>query len=264
MADIESKKLEPKVEGSKRATKADDEGGLKIEYGKICCQYFVAPMGCGKTSVLKSLIRSAAAKGVYSGFLVMSPTRLSGEWDELPEEAVVSFSPESLVSIYRQIRHYKEKCHADGQKPKLRRICIILDDAMGSVNKLWQYNGGKGADPEDSFLNCFISTRHYKIDLWVTAQHYTGAPPYFRNCMNRVWIWPTSNPAVTKPLYQFVGGLCDSHKHFCEVLREATREPYSVLVVNPKAKTFEEMYTSFTPELPKPFQLNYKLPFNVF
>ena len=82
--------------------------------------------------------------------------------------------------------------------------------------------------------------------------------------MNYVWIWPTTNPSVTKPLYAFVGGRCDSHRHFVEVLNEATKDDdYAVLVVRPQAKTFSETYTSFVPELAPPFKLKFRLPFKV-
>ena len=82
--------------------------------------------------------------------------------------------------------------------------------------------------------------------------------------MNYVWVWNTTNPSVTKPLHAFVGGRCDSHRHFVKVLNEATQhDDYAVLVVKPQAKTFEGTYTSFVPEMVKPFKLKYKLPFKI-
>ena len=84
-----------------RNMEGSPESKLVLDYGKICCQYFVAPMGSGKTEAIKSLIHSAAQTGIYKWFLVMSPTRLSGEWDCLPDEAVVSFSPEKMQCNYR-------------------------------------------------------------------------------------------------------------------------------------------------------------------
>lgn len=82
--------------------------------------------------------------------------------------------------------------------------------------------------------------------------------------MNYVWVWNTTNPSVTKPLHAFVGGRCDSHRHFVKVLNEATQhDDYAVLVVKPQAKTFEGTYTSFVPEMVKTFKLKYKLPFKV-
>ena len=240
------------------------ESELVLDYGKICCQYFVAPMGSGKTEAIKSLIHSAAKTGIYKWFLVMSPTRLSGEWDCLPDEAVVSFSPEKMISIYRQIRKYREKCHKEGKKAIKKRGCVILDDCIGSAQKLWHYAGKKGGDPEDNFLNCFIQTRHSAIDIWISSQTYCGAVPSVRNLMNYVWIWNSTNPSVTKPLHAFVGGRCDSHRHFVKVLNEATQhDDYAVLVVKPQAKTFEGTYTSFVPEMVKPFKLKFKLPFKV-
>ena len=81
--------------------------------------------------------------------------------------------------------------------------------------------------------------------------------------MNYVWVWNKTNPSVTKPMYKFVGGGCENHRRFVQTLSSATSEPYSVLVVKPREKTFEKMYTSFTPEMAPPFKLNYKLPFKI-
>ena len=108
------------------------ESELVLDYGKICCQYFVAPMGSGKTEAIKSLIHSAAKTGIYKWFLVMSPTRLSGEWDCLPDEAVVSFSPEKLISVYRQIRKYREKCHKEGKKAIKSKPCVRCGTGMST------------------------------------------------------------------------------------------------------------------------------------
>ena len=157
----------------------DGKEGLQIDYGKICCMYFVAPMGSGKTEALKNLIRSSAEKGIYSWFLVLTPTRLSGEWDFLPKEAVVSFSPEKVIDVYRQIRKYRMKCHEEGKPAHLSRGCILMDDCIGSAQRLWYYTDKKGGDSEDNFVNCWIQTRHSKVDIWVTSQHYAAptSPP---------------------------------------------------------------------------------------
>ena len=86
-------------------------------------------MGSGKTEALKNLIRSSAEKGIYKWFLVLTPTRLSGEWDFLPPEAVVSFSPEKVINVYRQIRKYRMKCHEEGKPANLSRA----DGAVGRL-----------------------------------------------------------------------------------------------------------------------------------
>ena len=107
--------------------------GLKMNWNsKINCQYFVAPMGSGKTEAIKSLIHSAAKSGVYKWFLVMSPTRLSGEWDCLPDEAVVSvfaregdldLSPNSQVQ--REMPQRGEEAEITARRDHTRRLYRI-------------------------------------------------------------------------------------------------------------------------------------------
>ena len=229
--------------------------GLTLEFGKCCICSFFGRMGAGKSQMIKSLTYQASKCGVYSWILVMCPTKFNNDYDYLPDEAVVAFSPDKFLKVFEDIGRYRSQCQAKGKKADLRRGLIVLDDTVGSNQKLMY---------RPAFVNAFVTCRHFgPIDLWTTAQYYTGVPPVVRSLTNYCFVWRTQGQGQLKGMYTFAGGMCENYKHFRQLLNDTTKKPYSCLVYRSNQPDFESSYISFSPEMAPNFKLNYKLPFKI-
>ena len=232
------------------------EDGWTIDWGKLFVCYLLGRQGCGKSTMIKEIVRQSLESKTHAWYCAMTPTRHAGEFDYLDPDSVVEFTPEKFLSIFEQIKKYRERCAKDKKKPTLKRGLLILSDTCGSNQRLMF---------RPDFVNAFICLRHYgPIDLIVDSQVYTGCPPVFRSLCTPICAWRVQGSAQTKQLYTFMGGMVDGgHREFRRLLNEATEEDYSVLVYTANQPTFEKSYMSFKPDIEKDFRVRYKLPFKI-
>ena len=234
----------------------EEDSGWNIEWGKLFVGYLLGRQGAGKSNMIKNIVRQSVESKTHAWYCAMTPTRHAGEFDYLDPASVVEFSPEKFLSIFTQIKAYREKCAKDKKKCKLSRGLLILSDTCGANQRLMF---------RPDFINAFICLRHYgPIDLIVDSQVYTGCPPVFRSLCTHICMWRTQGSSQTKKLHTFAGGMVDGgHKEFRRVLNEATSEDYSVLVYTANRPSFEKSYMSFVPKLADDFRVTYKLPFKI-
>ena len=93
------------------------------------------PKGSGKTQLIKDIIYNLAKQKMCDYLKVICPTAYNGSYDYLPKNHVSEvYNEQQLVSLLNEQIEIKKK----GQK---RKMIIILDDCIGSVNfksKIWE------------------------------------------------------------------------------------------------------------------------------
>ena len=148
-----------------------------------------------------------------------------------------------------------EKCKHEGKDCKLQRGLILLDDCMGANTKLIY---------KPAFVNAFVTCRHFAVDIWMTAQYFTGLPPVVRSLINYSFIFRSQGLQQMKGLFEFAGGMCyNGFKEFEKIMNEYTKEEYACCVYNANSREYCDSYCSFKADIPPEFKLAYRLPFTL-
>jgi len=130
---------------------------------------FVGKRGCGKSVLLKSLLKKHAHE--FNKIIAICPTDFNGGYQELIGEnnTIQEFNDEYLKQI---IDKMAKKNTGKVQKDKdFVRLLLILDDCVSDINPKKCPNLKK----------IIIAGRHYGISLLFTTQYIKEIPPVVRN-----------------------------------------------------------------------------------
>ena len=152
---------------------------------------FVARRNSGKSFLMRHLLHVLARGKKFRWVLVISPTSFNGEWSAVVgEDNVLSVFDDDQIT--RLMDRQAELREDDVDNPGL----LILDDCLGAANF-----------GSDLFTRIASAGRHYRVSLWVAAQHYTKMPPVIRTNSDYLFILGTQNDKVVKALWDEFGGL---------------------------------------------------------
>ena len=132
------------------------------------------------------------AKGhKFKWVLVVTPTKFNQEWSSIvgDENTLDKFDPDQIATLFdRQAALREDGVDNSG--------LLILDDALGACNL-----------QSDLFTRMASAGRHYRVSIWLAAQHLFKIPPVIRGNADYVFVLGTQNDRVVKALWDEMGGL---------------------------------------------------------
>ena len=234
-----------------------DSDTFEFDFGKYTVISLVGKMGSGKTEAIKSLVYAGFKAGIWKYCVVFCPTKWTGSYDWLPEEARFQFKGkgERVLSIFDKIGKYRAKCAKEGKTPKMIRGCLILDDCAGLSQRLFY---------QPRWLSAFVTCRHHgPLDIINAVQYFTSLPPAIRNLTTHAILFNTSGYNVVKALYVNFGGGFRTFDEFREAFMRMTAEDHSAMIYVAGQKTVEDSYFGFRFAMAPPFKLSFKLPVSI-
>ena len=116
--------------------------------------------------------------------LVVSPTKFNQEWTSVvgDDNVLDTFNPEQIATLFDRQAALRED---DIDNPGL----LILDDCLGAANFA-----------SDLFTRIASAGRHYRVSVWVSAQHLFKIPPVIRGNADYMFVLGTQNDRVDRAL----------------------------------------------------------------
>ena len=183
-----------------------------IEDGKVCL--IIGKRGTGKSVLLKDLMYF---KRHFQAGVVMSGTEEGNGYYKgwVPDVFVYNDFNSKVIAkiITRQKRLSKEG--------RAKPVFIVLDDCLYDKKIL------RDKDMRAIFMN----GRHWKINLWCTAQYLMDVPPDIRMQIDYVFAFRDNTFNNRKKLHSHFFGVFRKFDDFCHVMDRCT-ENYECLVLN--------------------------------
>jgi len=176
----------------------------------------------GKGVMLNNLIASKRFpyRGLFKkNVFIFSETIALGDpsfadMDYLPENRFIKGYDERIVAAIWDEQNEIIKKHGKAKAP---HILLLFDDTVTSIT----------SSPASLLRKLFFQGRHSKISTIVTSQHYAALPRSVRlNADSSVVFDTNKKQAMTMADEQAI-----ETDAFIEILRNATSEPYSFLVI---------------------------------
>ena len=113
---------------------------------------------------MRHLVHVLARGKKFKWVLVVSPTAFNGEWSSIVgDDAVLDqFDEDQIATLFdRQATLREDGVDNSG--------LLILDDALGACNL-----------QSNLFVRMASAGRHYRVSIWLAAQHLFKTPPVIR------------------------------------------------------------------------------------
>ena len=207
------------------------------------------PSASGKTILLQQLILdSQLYRGVFEAVFIWSPSvHHDDAWkpvlkyleeelaQDLSETVFDEYDPGDLIRIIqtqsRVAQHMKER--RKEYKNKLYSVCVIVDDFADTP----EFSRNSKA------LNgLYLRGRHLAISSIVATQKATLVSPTIRTQATSVFVFRIRNQQDLELIVNEFSALLESKKHFLDLYREATKEPFGFLYIDLTAKTADRMF----------------------
>jgi len=199
----------------------------------------------GKSHMVKSLFAMNYHKFDYA--VVFSKTvELNNDYDYIPEEYRYDEFDVEIIEKIMIKQSENKKAWLKDKKVKLFRVCILIDDSVGTINMSTKNN---------IFDKLFPISRHYNISIWVCTQHLAYVSPAIRG--NTHYFLVSQIHASTVDLaFQLTRGF-KSKKQFEDFLEENMTDYKMVMFNNKNAYSKEKYKIIKAPEEIPNFKMKY-------
>ena len=157
------------------------------------------------------------AKGrKFRWVLAVTPTKFNQFWSDIvgDDNVLDTFDPDQIATLFdRQAALREDNVSNEG--------LLILDDALGACNL-----------QSDLFTRMASAGRHYRVSIWLAAQHLFKIPPVIRGNADYVFVLGTQNDRVVKALWDEMGGLGFDSWRELRAYTARTVESYGALTVD--------------------------------
>jgi hypothetical protein len=140
---------------------------------------------------MRHLLHVLAKGHKFKWVLVVTPTKFNREWSDIvgDDNVLDTFDPEQIATLFdRQAALREDNVSNEG--------LLILDDVLGSANL-----------QSDLFVRMASAGRHYRVSIWLAAQHYFKVPCIVRGNCDYAFVLGSQNDRVVKALWDEMGGL---------------------------------------------------------
>lgn len=148
---------------------------------------------------------------------------------DLPEDRVIKGYDEHVLM---QIWTDQDKIISKWGKPKAPHILFLFDDTVTSIS----------LSPHSLLNRLFFQGRHSKISTCITSQHYGSIPKSVRLNASAAIVFECNKKQALMMGEEQVADPQD----FAQILKQATAEPYSFLVImykSPVARRYQLRFT---------------------
>ena len=152
---------------------------------------FVSRRNSGKSYLMRHLLHVLAKGHKFKWVLVVTPTKFNLEWSSIVgDDAVLdTFDEDQIATLFdRQAALREDNVSNEG--------LLILDDALGACNL-----------QSELFTRMASAGRHYRVSIWLAAQHFWKVPPCIRGNADYLFVLGSQNDRVVKALWDEMGGL---------------------------------------------------------
>jgi len=226
-------------------TIASSKDGIKQP--KLCEQGYIPAIntstilsgrsGSGKSVALANLItRKDMLGGAFDEVYLISPTALGDDIQKslnIPDENIFTDVMEGIKQMEEILKDNMAIIESVGSK-NAPKICLIYDDCVGD----------KALLRERFFVKSFICCRHFNCSTFICTQSFNSVPRVCRLQASNVIIFACSLDE-TKVLCENYCPARYSKREFSDIIHHATKEPYSFLYINMKAKPSERFRKNF-------------------
>ncbi|MDR3550793.1 MAG: hypothetical protein P4L31_05225, partial [Candidatus Babeliales bacterium] len=204
----------------------------------------------GKSHMTKYIIYSYCNLGYFTGGgLVFSPTKFNGDYNFMPDKAVIDHYDENILQRHignlRRLTAEGKKIH--GEKWKLKPNFVILDDCQDLLR-------------QSAFFNNWISTyRHTSTSVFIISQMLASRATIstlLRNSTTFAMMWPSISKNNIDAMYAAYGGVYDSLEEFKKALLKCKKRKYSCLLYKALQKK-KNTYTAIIAEEVPPFKMTF-------
>ena len=228
----------------------DPRSGLELDLtSRPCWVVCIARAGSGKSVLVRSIMHSAAKRGVYKNIVCFTQTgtTLNSEYEWLPPHAVRECKDvEQIFAIFDKLKAWKKK----NPRKEIQPWCLILDDIYGQASSKLVYN------PRWSHVvACF---RHYNCSIFISVQFWSAISPHMRSAIDYLAVFRTRSKAAIQGLYAICDAHFDSKREFMEVLQQCTRKKHHCMFYDARAPDRETAFRSFVATPPPPFRLQFE------
>lgn len=234
MNPIDITKLETKKSNLPQTMYMDLEIINKFPSMLLC----VGKSGSGKSNVIANMMMKKEFLGkFFDQVYLFSPTAKSDDLVEhlkLKKENIVDkLDKSAIVKLNKIVDDNTEKIKKNGIASTARnsKILIICDDCIS--HKLFIKS--------DILIMLATAGRHALISTIICTQSYTKVPRVIRLQAQGLIIFPSSNDEI-ELLADDLTPPNVSKKHFIEMIKYATDEPYSFLFVNHHVKNQRDKF----------------------
>ena len=193
--------------------------------------------GSGKSVALANLLtRKDMLGGAFEETYLISPTALGDDIQKslnIPEENIFTDVLEGIKKMKDILEDNMAIIESVGSEfsPK---ICLIYDDCVGD----------KALLREPMFTKSFIASRHFGCTTFICTQSFNSVPRVCRLQASNVIIFACSLDE-TRVLCESYCPARYSKREFADIIHHATKEPYSFMYINMKAKPSERFRRCF-------------------
>ena len=140
---------------------------------------------------MRHLLHVLARGKKFKWVLVVSPTKFTLEWSSIvgDDNVLDVFDPDQIALLFDRQAALRED---NVDNPGL----LILEDTLGAANFA-----------SDLFTRIASAGRHYRVSVWVSAQHLFKICPVIRGNADYLFVLGTQNDRVVKALWDEMGGL---------------------------------------------------------
>jgi hypothetical protein len=195
---------------------------------------------CGKSHLIKYLIKDLCIRGAFDYGVVICPTALNNnEYDFIPRGYLHTQYSEEIITA---LMDYQSRAIAQGT-PK--RAFLILDDCLGSVNF------------RKTVITKLVTTyRHHNITILMSTQYINKIPPEIRECATYAIVFRQFSAKSYSALYDaFFQSFEDRNQ--CKEYIDANTEDYRFILVRCQEVPEKRYSINRAPAYIKPFKLNY-------
>ena len=188
---------------------------------------------------MRHLLHVLARGKKFRWVLVVTPTKFNQEWSSIvgDDNVLDTFDPEQIATLFDRQAALRED---NVDNPGL----LILDDCLGACNL-----------QSDLFTRMASAGRHYRVSIWLAAQHYFKVPCIVRGNCDYAFVLGTQNDRVVKALWDEMGGLgFDSWRELKTYVARAI-ENYGALAIDTHDQK-SPVKTTRAPSKPAQFRLS--------
>ena len=140
---------------------------------------------------MRHLLHVLARGKKFKWVLVVSPTAFNGEWSSIvgDENTLDTFDPDQIATLFDRQAALRED---NVDNPGL----LILDDCLGACNL-----------QSDLFTRMASAGRHYRVSIWLAAQHLWKICPVIRGNADYWFVLGSQNDRVIQAIHSELGGL---------------------------------------------------------